>query len=53
MVKIYMVFINFGFDGVKYFKNEKNARNYAEKIGEKVDTESALPHEYHKITFED
>lgn len=53
MLKIYMVFIDFGFGGVKYFQNSENASKFAESVGEKVDQEYATPHEWHKMKFED
>lgn len=53
MIKIYMVFLDFGFGGVKYFQNPKNAANFAESVGEKVAEEYATPHEWHTMKFDD
>jgi len=53
MIKIYMVFINCGFGGVKYFQNSENAVKFAEEVGEKVAEQYATPHECHKIKFYD
>lgn len=53
MTKIYMVLINCGFNGVMYFHNLENAERFAKQIGEKVETETATPHEYVSILFSD
>lgn len=53
MIKIYMVFINFGFGGVKYFQKRKNAEIFAREVGEKVEQETATPREYATIPFDD
>lgn len=53
MIKIYMVFINFGFGGVKYFQKRENAEKYARETGEKVEQETATPREYAAVPFDD
>lgn len=53
MIKVYMVFINNGFGGVKYFQKKENAENYIEKNGGTLEIESATPKEYCKLNFSD
>lgn len=51
MIKVYMVFINCGFGGVKYFQNPEKAAKFAEEIGEKVEPELATPQEWISLDF--
>lgn len=53
MVKLYIVFLNYGFDGVKYFKKYSNAKRFADLKKEKVEIEFATPKEFTKMIFED
>lgn len=53
MVKVYIVFLNYGFDGVKYFKKYRNAKRFADLKKEKVEIESATPKEFTEMIFED
>ena len=53
MIKLYMVFINSGFDGVRYFQNLENAEKFAEQIGEKAEAGAATPQEYFSLLFDD
>lgn len=53
MVKVYIVFLNYGFDGVKYFKKYSNAKRFADLKKEKVEIESATPKEFTEMIFED
>jgi hypothetical protein len=53
MIKVYMIFINCGFGGVKYFHDEQNAINYAKSINEHVIETSFTSKEYFNSVFED
>ena len=53
MIKVYMVFINNGFDGVKYFQTRKNAEDYIRENSGSLEIESATAKEYCKINFSD
>ena len=53
MFKVYMVFINNGFGGVKYFQKEKNAKNYIEKNGGNLEVETVTTKEYCSLDFSD
>jgi hypothetical protein len=53
MIKGYMVFINCGFGGVKYFHDEQNAINYAEAVKETVIETYFTTKEYFNSIFED
>lgn len=53
MVKVYIVFLNYGFNGVKYFKKYSNAKRFADLKKENVEIESATPKEFTEIIFED
>ena len=53
MIKVYMVFINYGFNGVKYFQEKENAENYIRENGGILEIESATPREYCKLDFLD
>lgn len=53
MIKVYMVFINNGFGGVKYFQEKENAENYIRENGGILEIETATPKEYCKLEFSD
>ena len=53
MVKVYIVFLNYGFNGVKFFKKYSNAKKFADLKKENVEIESATPKEFTEIIFED
>ena len=53
MIAVYMVFINNGFKGIKYFQNKENAESFAKEVGEKVVKEFATAQEYSAIDFDD
>lgn len=53
MMPIYMVFVNNGFKGIKYFKYKENAETFAKEVGEEVCMEYATAHEYSIINFDD
>ena len=53
MIKVYMVFINGGFDGIKYFQEKENAENYIRENGGTLEIESATPQEYFNLDFSD
>lgn len=50
---VFMVFIQCGFGGIKYFRKEGNAREFANRIGEQVYKEYATACEFVDIKFED
>ena len=53
MTKVYMVFINGGLCGVKYFQEKENAENYIKENGGILEIEYATPQEYFKLDFSD
>lgn len=53
MVKVYIVFLNNGFRGIKYFKEKENAENYIKENGGTLEIESATTQEYFKLDFSD
>ena len=53
MIKVYMVFINRGFGGIKYFKEKENAENYIKENGGTLEIESATSQEYFNLDFSD
>ena len=53
MIKVYMVFINSGFGGIKYFKEKENAENYIKENGGTLEIESATTQEYFNLDFSD
>ena len=53
MIAVYMVFINNGFKGIKYFQHKENAESFAKEVNEKVVKEYATVHEYSIINFDD
>ena len=53
MIKVYMVFINYGFYGIKYFQEKENAENYINENGGTLEIESATPQEYFNLDFSD
>ena len=53
MTKVYMVFINSGFGGIKYFQEKENAENYIKENGGTLEIESATPQEYFNLDFSD
>lgn len=53
MVKLYIVFLNYGFNGVKYFKKYSNAKRLADLKKENVEIESVTPKGFTEIIFED
>lgn len=53
MTKVYMVFINGGLCGVKYFQEKENAENYINENGGTLEIESATPQEYFYLDFSD
>jgi hypothetical protein len=53
MIIIYIVFIDCGFGGVKYFQKKENAENYVKNNGGELYVETATPKEYGKINFSD
>lgn len=53
MIKMYMVFINCGFSGIKYFHDKNNALQFAESVNEKVEIEYCSAREYFSLQFED
>ena len=53
MIKVYMVFINSGFGGIKYFQEKENAENYIKENGGTLEIESATPQEYFNLDFSD
>ena len=53
MTKVYMVFINGGFGGIKYFQEKENAENYINENGGILETEFATPKEYCYLDFSD
>ena len=52
MTKVYMVFINGGFGGIKYFQEKENAENYINENGGILEIESATPQEYFYLDFQ-
>ena len=52
MVKLYIVFLNYGFNGVKYFKKYSNAKRLADLKKENVEIESVTPKEFTEIIFD-
>lgn len=50
---IYIVFINYGFDGIKYFQQKENAENYTKNNGGTLEVETATTKEYFKLNFSD
>lgn len=52
-MKVYMVFINNGFGGIKYFQNRKNADEFAKPVNEEVVEEYATAHEWHELEYSD
>ena len=50
---VFMVFIQCGFGGIKYFRKEDNAKKFADDIGEQVCKEYATAREFVDIKFED
>ena len=53
MIKVYMVLINCGFGGIKYFQEKENAENYIKENGGTLEIESATPQEYFNLDFSD
>ena len=53
MIIIYIVFINYGFDGIKYFQQKENAENYIKNNGGTLEVETATAKEYFKLNFSD
>ena len=53
MTKVYMVLINCGFGGIKYFQEKENAENYIRENGGTLEIESATPQEYFNLDFSD
>ena len=53
MIKVYMVFINGGFGGIKYFQEKENAENYIRENGGTLEIEPATPQEYFNLDFSD
>ena len=53
MTKVYMVFINGGLCGIKYFQEKENAENYINENGGILEIESATPQEYFYLDFSD
>ena len=53
MTKVYMVFINCSFGGIKYFQEKENAENYIRENGGILEIESATPQEYFNLDFSD
>ena len=60
MIKCYLVLINAGFGGTKYFQEKKNAEKFVEEIKNnnkviKIELEEiiATPREYIEINFSD
>lgn len=53
MIKVYMVFSNDFFSGVKYFQYKENAENYIVKNGGILESEYATPKEYYSLIFSD
>ena len=53
MIKVYMVFINGGFGGIKYFQEKENAENYIRENGGTLEIESATSQEYCRLDFSD
>lgn len=53
MYHIYMVMIQLGFRGAKYFHHYENAKRFADSIGEIVETESVTAQELFSMEFED
>ena len=53
MIKVYMVFINGGLCGIKYFQEKENAENYINENGGILEIESATPQEYFYLEFSD
>jgi len=53
MIKGYMIFINCGFGGVKYFYNKQNAIDFAKSVNETVIETYFTTKEYFNSQFED
>lgn len=53
MTKVYMVFINGGLCGIKYFQEKENAENYIRENGGTLEIEYATPKEYFYLYFSD
>ena len=51
MTKVYMVFINGGLGGIKYFQEKENAKNYINENGGILEIEFATPQEYFNLDF--
>lgn len=50
---IYIVFINYGFDGIKYFQQKENEENYIKNNRGTLEVETATAKEYCKLNFSD
>ena len=53
MIRVYMVFINNGFGGVKYFQQKENAESYIMENGGSLEIEYATSKEYCNLNFLD
>ena len=53
MHHIYIVMIEFGFKGAKYFHYYENAKRFADSVGEIVEIESVTAQELFSMEFED
>ena len=53
MIEIYMVFLGYGFGGVKFFQKKENAENYIKENGGTLETELATTKEYFNTDFSD
>ncbi len=53
MIKVYIVFIKYGFGGVKCFQKRENAERFAQSVNEVVEEEYASPKEYYHMDFDD
>ena len=51
MTRVYMVFINGGLGGIKYFQEKENAENYINENGGILEIEYATPQEYFYLEF--
>lgn len=53
MIIAYVVSINFGFGGVKYFQKKENAEKFAKENNETVETTALDAKEYFATAFSD